>query len=165
MAAVARNEPDRLGGERQLLDQWLDYHRESLLLKCEGLTGEQLVLRSCPPSPMSLAGLVRHLTEMERMYAHRLADRGVPLLYCNDASPDGDFDDVSPQAAFDDIRVFTEHCDQSRAITAGLSLEDSFGESRPGSLRWFYLYLIKEYSRHLGHADLLRERVDGATGE
>jgi hypothetical protein len=148
-----------------MLEAWVDYYRATMLLKCAGLSGEQLVLRSCPPSPMSLIGLVRHMTEMERAYAHRLADRGVPLLYCTDESEDGDFEDVSPEAAADDLRILAEHQASSREIMAPLSLDDTFGRAEPYSVRWVYLYLIKEYARHLGHVDLLREGVDGATGE
>ena len=83
-----RTMPGGSGDERSLLDGWLDYYRATLLAKCEGLTGEQLVARSCEPSPMSLVGLVRHMTEMERMYGHRLADWGTGLLYCTDEDED-----------------------------------------------------------------------------
>ena len=73
-----------------MLDAWLDYWRATILHKCAGLTGAQLVERSCPPSPLSLAGLVRHLTEMERAYVHRLADPGSTLYYCTDDNPEGE---------------------------------------------------------------------------
>jgi hypothetical protein len=162
---VARIEPPRQGDDRTMLETWLDYYRASMLHKCAGLTHAQLAERSCPPSPMSLIGLVRHMTEMERMYAHKLADRDIQLLYCTDASPDGDFEDVSADAVAADLAIFQEHCDQSRAILAKLSLDDVFGSDRPYSVRWVHHYLVKEYARHLGHADLLRERTDGATGE
>jgi hypothetical protein len=148
-----------------MLDAWLDYYRASVLDKCAGLSAEQLVERSCPPSPMSLIGLVRHMTEMERGYAHRLTDPQLPLYYCTDESPDGDFEGTSTTAAMDDLKIFAEHCARSREIMAGSPLDHTFGRTEPYSLRWIYLYLIKEYARHLGHADLLRERVDGATGE
>ncbi len=160
-----RVEPDLLGDERALLDGWVEYYRAALRTKCAGLTPEQLAERSCPPSPMSLIGLVRHLTEMERVYAHRLADPDVPLRYCTDASPDSDFDDVSAATALADLDCYVEHCARSREILAGLSLADTVGGARRYTVRWVYLYLFKEYARHLGHADLLRERVDGATGE
>jgi hypothetical protein len=160
-----RTEPPRIADDRSMLESWLDYWRASLLHKCAGLSAGQLVERSCPPSPMSLIGLVRHLTEMERGYAYRLADRDTPLLYCTDASPDGDFDDVSPAAVEADLATFREHCDRSREILAGLSLDEEFGRDERYSVRWVHHYLIKEYARHMGHADLLRERIDGATGE
>lgn len=153
-----RIEPARgVGDERELLDAWLGYYRTTALHKCAGLSAEQLVSLPCPPSPLSLIGLVRHLTEMERMYAHRLADPATPLLYCTEDSPDGDFEDIDPTDIEADLETFTEHCARSLEITADLPLD--------GTLRWNYLYLIKEYARHLGHADLLRERIDGATGE
>lgn len=148
-----------------MLDAWLDYYRATLLHKCAGLTGEQLVERSCPPSPISLIGLVRHLTEMERVYAHRVADPELPLLYCTDASPDGDFEDVTPARAGADLAAFEAHCARSREVLGAVALDDTFGRAHPYTTRWVYLYLIKEYARHLGHVDLLRERIDGVTGE
>jgi len=165
-AGGGRAEPGRgVGDERGMLDGWLDYYRASVLHKCAGLSAEQLAVRSCPPSPMSLAGLVRHLTEMERVYAHRLADREIALLYCTDDDPEADFEGASGGTAEEDLRVFGEHCARSREVMAGYDLDHAFGRQQSYSLRWVYLYLIKEYSRHLGHADLLRERIDGATGE
>jgi hypothetical protein len=151
--------------ERALLEGWLEYYRATLLAKCEGLTGEQLILRSCEPSPMSLLGLVRHMTEMELAYGHRLATWDIKLIYCTDDAEDGDFEDVTAAGAATDVSTLREHCDRTREIMAAHQLDDTFGPKRAYTLRWFYLYLIKEYARHLGHADLLRERIDGATGE
>jgi hypothetical protein len=150
-------EPRRGADERALLDGWLDHYRLRAMGKCAGLRPEQLVERSCPPSTMSLAGLVRHLTEMERVYAQRLADPGLALRYVTEDGPDADFDDVSADGVQADLLTFAEHWERSREVMAALPLDDR--------LRWQYLYLIKEYARHLGHADLLRERIDGATGE
>jgi hypothetical protein len=160
-----RTMPEGLTDERALLDGWLDYYRATLLFKCEGLSGEQLVTRSCEPSPMSLLGLVRHMTEMERVYGHRLSDWSIGFLYCTDDDEEGDFESVTPAGAAADIGTFREHCARTREIMAAHQLEDTFGRKNSLTLRWFYLYLIKEYGRHLGHADLLRERIDGATGE
>jgi hypothetical protein len=129
-------EPPRGADERALLDGWLDYYRLAAVRKCAGLTYDQLAARSCPPSTLSLAGLLRYVT---------------------DESPDGDFEDATAERVQADLVTFTEHWDRSREVMAALPLDDR--------LRWHYLYLIKEYARHLGHADLLRERVDGATGE
>lgn len=154
---VARSTPARSADERALLDGWLDYYRATMQDKCAGLSPDQLVERSCPPSAVSLIGLVRHLTEMERVYAHRLAEPNLPLRYVTDLSPDADFDDATPATADTDLRTFAAHCTRSRQVMAALPLDSN--------LRWTYLYLIKEYSRHLGHADLIRERIDGATGE
>jgi hypothetical protein len=160
-----RVEPPRIADERVMLESWLDYYRASILHKCAGLTPAELAEKSCPPSPMSMIGLIRHLTEMERMYAHKLADPDIALLYCTDGSPDGDFDDVSAETAVDNLDVYTVHCARSREVLAGLGLDDEFGTERPYTVRWVLHYLGKEYARHLGHADLLRERIDGAVGE
>ena len=154
---VARSEPSRSADERGLLDSWLDYYRATLIHKCAGLSSDQLVERSCPPSTMSLIGLVRHLTEMERVYIHRLIEPDLPLHYVTADSPDADFDDLTPDAVEADLSTFAQHGARSRDVMAALPLDLD--------LRWTYLYLIKEYSRHLGHADLLRERIGGATGE
>jgi hypothetical protein len=162
---TVRTDPPRVGGDREMLEAWLDYYRATLLHKCAGLEPVQLVERSCPPSPMSLIGLVRHMVEMERAYVHRLADRDTPLLYCTDASPDGDFDDVSADTVAADLVTFADHCERSRAVLSGLSLDDLFGRDQQYSVRWVFHYLVKEYARHIGHADLLRERIDGAVGE
>ncbi len=128
---VSRSEPPRIADERAMLESWLEYHRAGILHKCAGLSAGQLAERSCPPSPMSLVGLVRHLTEMERMYAQKLADPDIDLLYCTDASPDGDFDDVSAEAAFADLEAYAVHCGRSREILAKLGLDDEFGRERP----------------------------------
>jgi hypothetical protein len=165
MSDFARLDPPRFGAERVMLDGWLDYYRASVRRKCAGLTPAQLVERSCPPSPMSLAGLVRHMIEMERGYAHRLRDPELPLRYCTDDSPDGDFAGATEAEAEGDLVTFDNHCARSREIMTGFELDSRFGRAEPYTLRWVYLYLIKEYARHLGHADLLRERLDGATGE
>jgi hypothetical protein len=160
-----RSVPDGLSDERSLLEGWLDYYRATLLAKCEGLTGEQLIVRSCEPSAMSLIGLVRHMTEMERVYGHRLADFDTGFLYCTDENEEGDFEAVTAAGAAADLETFRAHCARTREIMAAHQLDDTFGPNQSHTLRWFCLYLIKEYARHLGHADLLRERVDGQTGE
>ena len=162
---TGRSMPGGLEDERSLLEGWLEYYRASLLAKCAGLSGEQLAARSCEPSPMSLAGLVRHMTEMERVYGHKLADWGVGYLYCTDEDEEGDFEAVTAAGAAADLETFRAHCARTREIMAGHGLDDTFGPKQSHTLRWFCLYLIKEYARHLGHADLLRERIDGSTGE
>src|SRR6266511_3608117 len=137
---ITRAEPPRVGDERTMLGSWLDYYRATLLQKCAGLSPEQLVARPCPPSTLSLIGLVRHMTEMERAYVHRLAEADLPVL--------------------------ADHMARSREIVAALGLDDTRAGSRgPYTVRFACLYLIKEYARHLGPADLLRERIDGVAGE
>jgi hypothetical protein len=166
---VSRIEPHKIGGERAMLEQWLDYHRATLLNKCAGLDDEQLRRRSCPPSSLSLLGLVRHMTDVERGWflrgVARRTGQVVPPLYYSDENPDGDFDDVDtgdPHAAF---VAYEQACADIRAATASVDLDDTFDNGgSPCSVRWVYLHMIEEYARHNGHADLLRERIDGKTG-
>ncbi|MEU6575761.1 DinB family protein [Streptomyces sp. NPDC046805] len=166
-----RREPAQNADERTMLEGWLDYHRQTLALKCEGLTDEQLRTASVPPSELSLMGLVRHMAEVERGWFRKvLADDDPGPLYCSEEDPDGEFHlteaDTWPQAYADwqaEIAVARQHA-------SGLGLDDlSKGRSRfteePFSLRWIYTHMIEEYARHNGHADLIRERLDGVTGD
>lgn len=151
-----------------MLEGWLDWHRATLLWKCTGLSGEQLALRPVPPSNLSLLGLVRHMTEVERAWFRRRFGREqVSFLYCTDESPDADLDDVSPAGAEAGFAAFTHEVELARAAAAGRSLEETFFHPRRQtemSLRWVFVHMIEEYARHNGHADLIRERIDGATG-
>jgi uncharacterized damage-inducible protein DinB len=163
---VERPQVPRVTDERTMLEAWLDYHRATLLMKCAGLSDEQLKLRSAEPSTLSLLGLVRHLTDVERGWFRRGVggQQGLevePISYSDDR-PEGDFEDLgdpSPAAVFAAYREEVERC---RAATAGVSLDQLVGKQ---SVRWIYLHMIEEYARHNGHADLLRERIDGATGD
>ncbi|MGH3330584.1 MAG: DinB family protein [Nocardioidaceae bacterium] len=152
-----------------MLDAWLEYHRQTLQLKCAGLTVEQLRRRAVEPSSLSLLGLVRHMTEVERAwFRRRVAGEEVAYLYCSKDRPDGDFDDVDAADAGTDFAAYTRELDLARAAAAGRSLDDTFFHSRLNAdmdLRWVYVHMIEEYARHNGHADLLRERIDGATGD
>ena len=105
------------------------------------------------------------MTEMERVYGHRLADWDISWLYCTDENQEGDFEAVTAAGAAAGLETFRAHCGRTRQIMVAHQLGDTFGKRNSRTLRWFYLYLIEEYSRHLGHADLLRERIDGMTGE
>ena len=167
--APHRTDPPFRDPERPALEAWLEYHRATLLRKCAGLTPEQLVTRSAPPSSLSLLGLVRHLTEVERSWFRRRLDRQteLPLLYCSDDNPDGDFDDVDPARADEDRAAYEREVTAARDVTARYWLDDVGLTSRGEEvdLRWIYLHMIEEYARHNGHADVLRERIDGATGE
>ena len=156
------------GGERAMLEGWLDWHRQTLLSKVAGLTAEQLKLRSAEPSTLSLLGLVRHLAEVERSWFRtRAAGEDVGEIYCTADNPDGDLHDVADADAEADYATFLHEVELARKAAAGLSLEQEFATSRTPaiSVRWAYLHMIEEYARHNGHADLLRERVDGATGD
>ncbi|MBV9092409.1 MAG: DinB family protein [Streptosporangiaceae bacterium] len=167
---VERAEPGLILGERQALEAWLDYHRDTLLLKCAGLTASQLKKRAVPPSRLSLLGLVRHMTEVERWWFRiHAANTDLPFPYDPDQTG-RDFealDDADPAA---NIEAFKQEIGHARAAVAGKQLDDvvaSHGHHRERTLdiRWIYLHMIEEYARHNGHADLIRERIDGAAGE
>ncbi len=152
-----------------MLDAWLDYHRATLLVKCEGLTPEQLRARSVPPSTLSLLGLVRHMAEVERSWFRRVmaGEDAPPRFYDPKTNPDGDFDDVDTADIEADIAYFASECAAARAIAASITSLDAVGQHRggPTSMRWVLVHMIEEYARHNGHADLLREAIDGTTGE
>jgi uncharacterized damage-inducible protein DinB len=161
------NEPTT-GDERVMLEGWLDWHRQTLLRKVAGLTAEQLKLAAVEPSNLTLLGLVRHMTEVERSWFRtRAAGQAIGYLHCSDDNLDGDFDDVAGADAEADHAAFIAEIELARAAVARLPLEHEFGTARVPviSLRWTYLHMIEEYARHNGHADLLRERIDGATGD
>jgi len=166
---VTRVDPQRVSDERTMLDEWLEYHRATLLQKCAGLDERQLRRRSCPPSSLSLLGLVRHMTEVERSWFLRgvagSTSQEVPPLYYSDDNPDGDFDDVDTADPEAMLAAYRQACAEVRAAAAGADLDTTFGdEGSACSVRWVYLHMIEEYARHNGHADLLLERIDGATG-
>lgn len=166
-----RVEPATTADERAMLDGWLDYHRSTLTWKCQGLSDEQL--RSTPllPSELSLLGLVRHMAEVER-YWFREIMLGEELgeLYCTDDDPDGDFHFTDKATGAQAEEVWRTEVELARQAAAGRSLDltskaESHRRGEVFSLRWVYTHMIEEYARHNGHADLLREHLDGATGE
>jgi hypothetical protein len=169
-----RTEPGRAADERTMLCGWLEYHRETLAMKCAGLTPAQLATRSAPPSVLSLLGLVRHLADVERGWFRRgLGREEAPPLHYSDDDPDGDFDNVDPATA-DEATVeaafatWRAECARAREIADGLASLDEVRFRRDGedvTARWVITHMIEEYARHNGHADLLRERIDGSTGE
>ena len=162
--------------ERTALVEFLRCVRLTLEMKCSGLDAEALARRSVEPSTMSLLGLVRHLAEMERhSFRKVMAGQDAPRLFCTDTDRDGDFDGAVP-----DPHVVAEAWDTWRAevdfaerFVAGSPSLDITGNDRSGvgpgqgpiSLREVLLEMIHEYARHLGHADLLRERIDGRIGQ
>ncbi len=167
---VPRTDPPYVASERESLDAWLDYHRATLLWKCAGLTGEQLTRRAAAPSTLTLLGLVRHMAEVERAWFRIDFGRqlDLPSLYCTDEFPDGDLDLGEAAGAEADFATFAEECALSRAVAAGRSLDDTFRHPRHGAtidLRWVYTHMIEEYARHNGHADIIREHIDGVTGD
>jgi uncharacterized damage-inducible protein DinB len=163
-----RVDEPRTGPERALLEGWLDWHRQTLLSKAAGLTAEQLKLRSVEPSNLSLLGLIRHMAEVERSWFRiRAAGEDLSEIFCTDDSPDADFDDVADADAEADYATFRAEIELARKASADLSLDHEFATSRTPaiSVRWAYLHMIEEYARHNGHADLLRESIDGVTGD
>jgi len=158
-----------VGTEREVLTAWLDYHRSTLELKCAGLTPDQLRLQSVPPSTLSLLGLVRHLAEVERAWFRKNFEGEVaPPIWNSDDDRYADFrtEGADVDEAF---RQWNAECGRSREIVAATASLDAEGiQRRTGasiSLRWVLVHMIEEYARHNGHADLLRERIDGATGK
>jgi uncharacterized damage-inducible protein DinB len=160
----------RLADERTTLMEFVRWQRLTLELKCEGLDAEQLARRSVPPSSMSLLGLLRHLAEVERTwFRQRFAGQDVPKRYQSEAEPDGDFDGaVADQAVVDEAwaawREEVSFAEQFARDT-DLAFVGRDGAGQPISLRELLVHMIEEYARHNGHADLLRERIDGRLGQ
>jgi hypothetical protein len=157
-----------VGDDRTMLPTWLDYQRATLLWKCELLEGDALVRRSVPPSPISLLGIVRHMTLVEWSWFERVfAATGTPRRISTEHDEDADWNDLDPVRAMEDIELFQRQCDISRGIVAAAqSMDQLAADARDDvSLRWIMVHMIEEYARHNGHADLLRELIDGAVGE
>lgn len=160
--------PPLTGDERETLRAFLDFHRATLAMKCDGLTDEQLRERSMPPSTLSLLGLVRHLAEVERTWFRRVIDgEDIGLVW----SESGDFQeayDATESTRAEAFAVWEAEVAHARRIEqAAESLDVTAYNARWGeqvSLRLVMLHLIHEYARHNGHADFLREGVDGTTG-
>jgi uncharacterized damage-inducible protein DinB len=160
-----------LGDEKATLQEFLRFQRLTLELKCSGLNAAQLAMRSVEPSTMSLLGLVRHMAAVERnWFRRRLAGLDVPRLYQSEEEPDGDFD-----GAVADPAVVEEawHAWRSEVrfaedfVAAATDLGATFDLPGHGllSTREVLVHMVEEYARHNGHADLLRERIDGRVGQ
>ncbi|WP_091601126.1 DinB family protein [Micromonospora mirobrigensis] len=169
---ITRTTEPYVGDERIMLEGWLDWHRQTLLHKCAGLTAEQLKTPSVEPSTLTLLGLVRHMAAVERWWFRiRAAGQDVPGLYENPEDPDADLNDYADADPAADFAIFAAEVAAAREAVAGLPLDTTFprprrdGTPEHRNLRWAYLHMIEEYARHNGHADLLRERIDGVTGD
>ena len=168
---VERKEPEGPMVEREALEDWLDYHRQTLLSKCAGLTSEQLKMRSVEPSRLTLLGLVRHMTDVERWWFRiHAGDEDMPFLYTKDDWLDADFEDLEGADARAVLEAFQHEIELARAASKDKPLDlvvHSHGDhkDRVFDVRWIYVHMVEEYARHNGHADLLRERIDGATGD
>ncbi len=155
-----------VAGETQMLPEMLAWHRATLLSKCAGLTAEQLAERTIGPSNLSLLGLLRHLRKVERIWLRqRVAGEDLPALHGFGTGADLDFDDLDPATAPEDYEALVTEWAAADEAVAGRGLDEVFGAGgEPFSLRFVYLHLIGEYARHNGHADLVRESLDGVTG-
>ncbi|MGY1434146.1 DinB family protein [Streptomyces reniochalinae] len=161
--------PEGTGSERQILQQWLDLQRATLAAKCEGLSDEELRRAAAPPSALTLLGLVRHMTDVERHWFRRMwREEDSAPLYRTPQAPDDDFVVTEAGTGEETLAAWRREIDRARASAAGRSLDEvATHPRRTGwrtSLRWMYTHMIQEYARHNGHADLLRERIDGKTG-
>lgn len=166
--AVQRRENVPADTERESLDRYLDWHRATLLWKCGGLTGRQLASRPLATTNLSLLGMLRHLAKVERYWTRiRFSgDRTLDLIYGADEDSDVDWDGGTAESAETDYGVYLAEVDAARKALEGRALDEIFaGRKHDLTLRWLYLHMIQEYARHLGHADLLREAVDGARGQ
>jgi Protein of unknown function (DUF664) len=154
------------GDDRPILEGFLDWERTTLLSICAGLTGEQLAARPIPSSNLSLLGLVRHLAKVERTwFRQRAAGQPVEPMYDPSRGKDADFGDATAAGARADIERLRAEWRLAGEAVAGMAFGDTFdvaGEAY--SLRMVYVHMIGEYARHNGHADLLRESIDGVTG-
>jgi uncharacterized damage-inducible protein DinB len=175
MFVGAQNDP-REGGptrgdERVTLAEFLRYQRATLELKCSGLGAADLARRSAEPSTLSLLGVVRHMADVERRwFRQRLAGQDAPPHFYSDADPDGDFDGALPDArlvaqAWAVWRAEVAFADRFVAEAPDLEITGTDPWRGTVSLRWVLVHMVEEYARHNGHADLLRERIDGAVGQ
>ena len=168
-----RTEPPTRAGELATLAGFLRWQRGTLELKCSGLDAEAMARRSVEPSMMSLLGLVRHLADVERSWFRKImAGQDVPSRYRSEDQPDGDFEGARPDPAvvaeaWQAWRDEVAFADRFVAAAPDLDLVGQVPDAwrGPMSLRWVLTHMIEEYARHNGHADLIRERLDGSTGE
>jgi hypothetical protein len=155
-----------VGDDRPILEAFLAWQRHTLRAICAGLTAEQLAERAIPPSNLSLLGLVRHMAKVERTWMReRIAGETFEPMYDPASGKDADFNDLDPAKAEADFARFDHERQLADAAVASKSFDDTFelrGETY--SVRLVYVHLTNEYARHNGHADLLRERIDGTTG-
>ncbi|MGW2599569.1 DinB family protein [Streptomyces klenkii] len=168
MVNTERPKPPTIADERTALESWLDFHRATLALKCAGLDEAQLREASAPPSPMNLMGLVRHMAEVERHWFRRcLAREEAGPIYYSDEAPDRDMEVTEADGWEEAHATWQAEIAAAREAARGRSLDDrgfSSHHNKEFDLRWIYIHMIEEYARHNGHADLIRERIDGATG-
>lgn len=161
--------PDELvstGSEREVLEAFLDFHRQVLARKVSGIS-EQDARLSRVPSTTTLAGLVKHMIGVERGWFQRvLAQRPVEAIGPHVGGGDDSWELAENETVESLVAEYRRTCEQSRQTAAQFDLDDAVPSRRLGqvSLRWIYVHMIEETARHVGHADILREQTDGATG-
>lgn len=165
-----RQQDSQPRGERAVLVEYLERYRLTFEMKCEGLDAEQLAQRSVPPSTMSLLGLLRHLAAVEQTWFRRIVQghHDLPRLWGKDERRDADFDDAIGDAALvaEAWSTWRHEVEHGRSVLAALSLDDLVSvHGDDVEVRDIVVHLIEEYARHCGHADLLRECVDGRIGQ
>jgi len=162
-----REEPAFVLPEREMLEGWLAFHRVTLLLKCEGLSDAQRRERPVPTSKLSLHGLLRHMAEVERNWFRRVLvpEPDVPPIWPDPGNDDAELHPLDHADWESDLATWQAECEASGRIAARFDLDDTgVRHGQPCSLRWIYNHMVEEYARHNGHADLIRELVDGAVG-
>jgi uncharacterized damage-inducible protein DinB len=171
--ADPRADPPTQADERATIAAFLRWQRDTLELKCSGLDTADLARRSVPPSTLSLLGLVRHMAEVERGWFRRvLAGQEAPPRFTSDVDPDGDFDGAVPDPelvaeAWKVWRAEVAFAERFVAEAPDLDITGKVPDPWRGamSLRWVLVHMVEEYARHNGHADLLRQRIDGRVGQ
>jgi len=167
---LVRDDPPLIADEATALSAWLDFHRTTLQQKCEGLSAEQMVRKSVPPSAMTMLGLVRHMTGVEWWwFEHVFAGESTPdPIDPTGEDPQAEWHVLDLPIADTALDDFARQCARSRGVVdAAVSLDalSASADAPERDLRWVIVHMIEEYARHNGHADLLRECIDGVVGD
>lgn len=160
------DQPDSIGSERQVLEAFLDFHRQVLVSKVDGIS-EKEARRRRVPSKTTLAGLIKHMIGVERgWFQEVLGGRNPEDIGPNVGGGEESWDLAENETVSSLIKEYEQTCEQSRQTAARFALDDAVPEPDMGqvSLRWIYVHMIEESARHVGHADILREQTDGASG-
>jgi uncharacterized damage-inducible protein DinB len=167
VTTIDRAMPAPQADERTTLEGWLDFYRATLVNKVDGLDDEQVRVPAVAPSPLTLLGLVQHMAEVERTWFRRaLGGEDVPRIYPDGSERDDGGFTLAPDAGIESARrTWDAEVARSREHCATRELDEvGTHQGLQVSLRWIYSHVIAEYARHAGHADLVRERLDGTTG-
>lgn len=165
-------EPDQVGNERELLEQFLDYLRAVIIRKLEGLAKAEAGRSASPPSDLTISGIVKHLARVEDIWFQNvMLGRELPEPWRTAPADDPDWDirSAREEEPGELIQLYRDACTRSRTVVASFDSLDALSSLHPHgeqcSLRWILIHMIEETARHAGHADLLREATDGRTGD